>query len=89
LLCLFDLPETSEIMSYENTACPCGGKKERETMICADCVDYIESTTAHTDLARHKDYSFSVEARRWMAIRVLTIARSRRRSKLLPLAFSA
>ena len=23
-------------MSYENTSCPCGGKKERETMIC-DC----------------------------------------------------
>lgn len=76
-------------MSYENTICPCGGKKERETMICAACADYIESTTAHVDLARHGDQAFSVESRRGMAIRLLTLARGRTRSKSLPLAFTA
>ena len=76
-------------MSYENTACPCGGKKERETMICAACADYIEATTAHVDLARYKDEAFSAASRRGMAIRLLTIARGRTRSKSLPLAFTA
>lgn len=81
--------QLTNTMSYENTACPCGGKKERETMICAACADYIESTTAHVDLARHNDQAFSVESRRGMAIRMLTIARGRTRSKSLPLAFTA
>ena len=76
-------------MSYENTACPCGGKKERETMICAACADYIESTTANVDLARHNDQAFSLESRRGMVIRLLTLARGRNRSKSLPLAFTA
>ena len=76
-------------MSYENTACPCGGRKERETMICADCADYIESTNAAFDLSRLKDHTFPVGTRRGMAIRVLTISRNRKRSKMLPLAFSS
>ena len=37
-------------MSYENTSCPCGGRKERETMICADCVTAINAANPN-DLA--------------------------------------
>jgi len=76
-------------MSYENNACPCGGRKERETMICAECADHIESTNAAFDMKHLKDDSFPVGTRRGMAIRVLTISRNRKRSKMLPLAFSA
>jgi len=37
-------------MSYENTSCPCGGRKERETMICDACKAFA-SITAANDLA--------------------------------------
>ena len=63
-------------MSYESTTCPCGGKKERETMICAPCKAFA-SITAANDLALCEDHRIPVEARRAMAIRILAIARRR------------
>ncbi len=74
-------------MSYENTSCPCGGKKEKETLICRECVVHIYAVTDGFDLERYRDESFTTEARRSMAIRLLTAAR--KRSKMLPLAFLA
>ena len=71
-------------MSYENTACPCGGKKERETMICADC------QIAFADTREMKTVNDTTEppwSRRPAAIRLLAMAR--RRNKRLPLAFLA
>ena len=68
-------------MSYESTTCPCGGKKERETMICDPCKAFA-STTAANDLALYEDHRIPVETRRAMAIRILAIAR--RRGKALP-----
>jgi hypothetical protein len=69
-------------MSYENTACPCGGKKERETMICADCEQHFAATI---EIATVQKKSWPMEVRRNAAIRLLAMAR--RRNKRLPLAF--
>ena len=73
-------------MSYENTSCPCGGKKERETMICADCVTAINGANPN-DLALYEDHRIPTSTRRAMAIRILATAR--RRGQRLPLTFSA
>jgi hypothetical protein len=63
-------------MSYESTACPCGGKKERETMICDPCKAFA-SITAANDLALYEDHRIPTATRRAMAIRILAIARRR------------
>lgn len=73
-------------MSYENTSCPCGGRKERETMICADCVTAINAANPN-DLALYEDHRIPTSTRRAMAIRIL--ANARRRGQRLPLTFAA
>ena len=63
-------------MSYESTTCPCGGKKDQETMICAPCKAFA-SITAANDLALYEDHRIPTQTRRAMAIRILAIARRR------------
>lgn len=29
-------------MSYENTICPCGGKKKPDTLLCAGCLEFFK-----------------------------------------------
>ena len=59
-------------MSWENEVCPCGGKKERETLLCSPC---------QSDLAHHpamRAFNFDNEAssyRRSAAIILVTLAR--------------
>lgn len=71
-------------MSYENTNCPCGCRKERETMLCRDCQTYTASTI---ETAVMSDAGRSWQTRRNAAIRLLSIARSR--DKRLGLQFTA
>ena len=71
-------------MSYENTSCPCGGRKERETILCLDCQDQTASTI---EAAVMNDASRSWQTRRNAAIRLLSIARGR--DKKLALRFRA
>ena len=73
-------------MSYESTNCPCGGKKDRETMICDPCKSFA-SITAANDLALYEDHRIPTQTRRAMAIRIL--ANARRRGQRLPLTFAA
>lgn len=64
-------------MAYEDTNCPCGGKKERETMLCADC------QTAFADNVQMKilrDASALFEWKRSSAIALLSLARRRNRN---------
>jgi hypothetical protein len=75
------------LMSYENNQCVCGGRKERETMLCADCISHISQTPDARLLAGYKEASFRLEQRRSMAIRLLSVAR--RRNKALPLSYYA
>lgn len=62
-------------MSYESQRCPCGGRKERETMLCPECVAQFGATP---DYARMSDPAVDWYARRSAAIRVLACARRRR-----------
>jgi hypothetical protein len=61
-------------MSYENTECPCGGTKERETIICQACrLQFAEAI----ELDAMDNLKFPMETRRSAAIRVLAMARKR------------
>ena len=71
-------------MSYENTNCPCGGRKERETMLCSTCVAY---TAATIEAAVMSDASRTWQTRRNAAIRL--IATARKRHQKLALKFHA
>ena len=62
-------------MSYENTECPCGGRKERETMLCHECE---AAFAGESDFRIIKDDSFSFSARRGAAITLLSKSRTRR-----------
>lgn len=70
-------------MSFENTQCPCGGTKERETLICRDCLTQF---TGSMELAIYQQHDGRTESRRAAAIRLLAMARKRQRK--LALAFS-
>ena len=61
-------------MSYENTACPCGGKKPTDTMLCADCEAALAS---HPSMRWFKDTQQSPFCRRQAAIVLVTAARKR------------
>jgi hypothetical protein len=71
-------------MSYENTSCPCGGRKERETMLCRDCQDHTASTI---EAAVMHDITRTWQTRRNAAIRLISMAR--KRDQKLPLRFQA
>ena len=60
-------------MSYENTVCPCSGKKEPKTMLCRDC------ETAFADHPSMKEFKSGTdrEARMHAAMTLLTLARGR------------
>jgi hypothetical protein len=74
-------------MSYESTTCPCGGRKERETMICDPCKAHIASAPCN-DLLFCEDHRNPVESRRAMAIMILAACRRRGKAKPLPLSYS-
>jgi hypothetical protein len=83
-----NLPDIKEV-SYENTECPCGGKKQRETLICEACALHItemHNDSGRFDLSHYQDNTYPQETRRRMAINVLALAR--RRNKRLPLSFA-
>ncbi len=66
-------------MSYENSKCPCGGKKPPETMLCQDC---IATFAARRELKDYCDDALTLEGRRNAAI--ILLALSRRRLNLSP-----
>lgn len=71
-------------MAFEDTHCPCGDSKERETMLCAKCEECFAATTESAVL-RRDDYA--LELKRSAAIRLLNLARKRKRQSALPLQF--
>ena len=62
-------------MSYEDTHCVCGGRKETETMICPTCVAKVKDTP---DYKAYLDKSVNVNYRRGAAIRTLAACRRRK-----------
>jgi hypothetical protein len=71
-------------MSYENTSCPCGGRKERETMLCTPCIAATEGTI---ESAVMHDTTRTWQTRRNAAIRLIAMARKRHQK--LALRFQA
>ena len=67
-------------MSYENTDCPCGGQKQRETMLCPECVSATAGTADAECLANP---AMSWEHRRTAAMRLLAVSRRRRTARVL------
>ena len=63
-------------MSYEGTTCPCGGKKESNTMLCSGCMDTFAGHSAMTSFLDRKG---DVETRRNAAMILLALARGRQR----------
>ena len=65
-------------MAYDDTNCACGGHKLRETMLCADCETAFADTN---DMRCFRDADgFSLPSRRGSAIRLLSMARKRKRN---------
>lgn len=65
-------------MSYEDTHCPCGGAKERDTMLCQTCVTDLDghpsmrvfrNEDAPRDCRRHAALVLCSESRRLGGIR--------------------
>lgn len=67
-------------MSFEDTKCPCGGVKNRDSMLCHDCEHHLANVR---EMAVYKDESYPVQSRRNAAIGLLSLAR-RRKTQALP-----
>lgn len=63
-------------MSYEGTVCPCGGKKQPNTMLCVGCETAFAD---HPSMAAFKDERRDLETRRHAAMTLLSLARGRKR----------
>lgn len=61
-------------MAYEDTHCPCGGFKFRETMLCVQCVTHLADQPESRLL---QDPTTTWENRRSYAIRLIAMARKR------------
>lgn len=64
-------------MSYEDTKCPCGGKKPNDTMLCDACVEHLKDRREMSD---YQDGDLPIEFRRHAAIILLSLARRRIRN---------
>lgn len=66
-------------MAWHDTKCPCGGRKETDTLICAKCVEHAQEDHSRAyDLRTFQDGKESIEHRRGAAVRLLAAARRRK-----------
>jgi len=71
-------------MAYEDTKCPCGGQKLRETMLCDTCEAHLADRFEHKTM---HDPNASWESRRSAAVRLIGLARKRTKPHRLPLEY--
>jgi hypothetical protein len=62
-------------MSYEDTNCPCGGRKQTETLLCDDCVEAFKD---RNEMWSYRDAALPLSWRRQSAIILCALARGRR-----------
>lgn len=62
-------------MAFDDTHCPCTGRKAAGYMLCFDCETALAATP---EMTRFRDPKYSVDGRRSAAIRLLAMARRRR-----------
>lgn len=65
-------------MSYHDTQCVCGGKKQTDTMLCPACEEYTRETVDRRIL---DDPACNTDAHRGAAIRLLAMARRRKSNR--------
>lgn len=63
-------------MTFENASCPCGSKKERQTMLCGDCCDAFKD---RREMKYFSDQKEKADMRRHCALILLALARRRNR----------
>ena len=63
-------------MSFEDTNCPCGGKKERDTMLCPECV---RAFADHSSMEAFADPELPLDARAHAARVLVILAKGRKR----------
>jgi len=63
-------------MSFDNSQCPCGGKKPPGNMLCDECVATFSD---RRELKKYKDGTLPTFYRRNAAIILLSLARKRKR----------
>ena len=63
---------------YEDSECPCKGKKKPMTMLCDDC---LEAFKDHPSMAVFQDRLAPTNARHHAAIVLCSLSRVRKRSK--------
>lgn len=64
-------------MSYENTKCPCGDRKEPGTMLCNECVSFFSATIEYVAF---QNTTLPLHTRRSAAIKLVGMARRRKRT---------
>lgn len=65
-------------MAYDDTNCPCGEQKERQTLICKHCESAFRNTIEYKGYANER---INTRMRRGCAIRLLSMSRQRKSSK--------
>lgn len=63
-------------MSFDDTVCPCGDRKQPQTMLCTACCDHLRD---RPEMARFTAATESTQSRRHDAIILLALARGRKR----------
>lgn len=71
-------------MAYDDTHCPCGGHKLRETMLCDSCEAHLADRPENRVM---RDTTSTWEQRRSAAIRLIGLARKRTAKHQLALAY--
>lgn len=62
-------------MSYEDTNCPCGDQKQRNTMLCETCETHFAD---HPSMVAFKDKKSPLDSRRHAAIVLVSLSRNRK-----------
>ena len=62
-------------MSYDDTNCPCGERKQTQTMLCDACMDFLKE---HKSMAVFQSGA-DLDSRRHAATILLSLARGRKR----------
>jgi hypothetical protein len=63
-------------MAFEDKKCPCGNRKQTDTMLCDECNAHFAD---RKELSEYQDQSLRLDYRRNAAVVLVTLARDRKR----------
>lgn len=65
-------------MSYDDTQCPCGGRKPRRTMLCDECLSEMKD---HPSMAVYRNLKATMAERHHACVVLLALAKGRNSAK--------